>query len=414
MCIDHPSAPRPLGPFSTNANSQPRDNHRFDGLGRRFIGGKAAAPEHCHDLIVASAAPRYNSAMLPVKPLLITTALLIGSGVTLAQEQLREREVLDPNRDAWVPAPTAPVLGVLAAARQMIADGDEDDARDLLEDWLDDNPDDQNYYDGVYLMGEAYFADDKFWQAYEQFNQVADSTAGDLFFAAVRRSMDVARAFLAGEPRIIWKILRLPAQPDGVDILDRVEERVPGTRTAQEAIKIKADYFFEDGQMRLAQDEYQRLYRDYPDGRYARAALLRSAVAAEASFAGIRFDDTPLIEADERYRTVEDVYPAFAEREAVAERRRGIRRQRADKDLDVARWYQRSRNPEAAAFYYRLVIRDYAGTQAADEARDSLVTLGFAVEMPAPEAPATDLPASDGTENDTPDSNSTEKEGQTL
>lgn len=323
--------------------------------------------------------------MLSAKSTFIVCALLLGPSVTFAQDQFREREVLDPNRDAWVPAPSEPVLTPLAAARQMITDGDEDDARDLLEDWLDDNPDDQNYYDAVYLMGEAYFADKKFWQAMEQFELVADSTAGELFFAAVRRSMDVARAFLAGEPRIIWKILRLPAQPDGVEILDRVEQRVPGTRIAQEAVKIKADYFFEDGQMRLAQDEYQRLYRDYPDGRYARAALLRSAVAAEASFAGIRFDDQPLIEADERYRTVQDVYPAYAEREAVAERRRGIRRQRAEKDLEVGRWYERSNNPEAAAFYYRLVIRDYSDTQAADEARDRLLNLGFMVQTPLEE-----------------------------
>lgn len=323
--------------------------------------------------------------MFVPKPILIATAILVlASGFAGAQDY-REREVLDPNRDTWTPAPTDEVLSPLAAARRMISDGEEDDARDLLEEWLEQNVDSENYYDAVYLMGEAYFSDELFWQAFEQFDLVADTTAGDLFFSALRRSMDVARAFLAGEPRIVWKIFRLPAQPDGIEILDRVEQRVPGTRLAQEAVKVKADYFFEDGQMRLAQDEYQRLYRDYPEGRYSRAALLRSAVAAEASFNGIRFDDQPLIEADERYRTVQDVYPAYAEREAIAERRRGIRRQRAEKDLEVARWYERSRNPEAAAFYYRLVIRDFSGTQAADEARSRLLDLGFMLEQEAVE-----------------------------
>jgi tetratricopeptide (TPR) repeat protein len=330
--------------------------------------------------IVGRVARRYNSAMHAANPMLMISFLLLMSSIAIAEDQFREREVLDPNSDSWTPAPVDEVLTPLAEARRLIAAGEQDDARDLLEDWLAENFDSENYYDGVYLLGEAFFADKHYWQAVEQFDLVADSTAGELFFAAIRRSMDVARAFLAGEPRIVWKILRLPARPEGVEILDRVEERVPGTRLSQEALKVKADYFFEDGQMDLAQDEYQRLYRDYPEGRYARAALLRSAVAAEASFNGIRYDDQPLLEADERYRTVQDVYPAFAERMAVAERLSGIRRQRAEKDLEVGRWYERSRNPEAAAFYYRLVIRDYRDTQAADEARSRLLDLGFTVE----------------------------------
>jgi outer membrane protein assembly factor BamD (BamD/ComL family) len=192
--------------------------------------------------------------------------------------------------------------------------------------------------------------------------------------------MDVARAFLSGEKRIVWKILRLPARDDGVEILDRVWERMPGTPMGEEALRLKADYFFDRGEMDLAQDEYVNLAREYPAGRFIRLAMLRSAEAAAAAFPGIRFDDRPLVEAEERYRQVAAAFPVYSEREAVEERLEGIRQQRAEKDLDIAQWYERTGQAGAAEFYYRLVLKDWPDTLAANEARNRLRGMGIELE----------------------------------
>ncbi|RMF81224.1 MAG: outer membrane protein assembly factor BamD, partial [Planctomycetota bacterium] len=233
-------------------------------------------------------------------------------------------------------------------------------------------------YEAVYLLGECYFQRGDFWKAYERFEQVVESTAGELFYKALRREMDVARAFLAGEKRIVWKVLRLPAYDDGIEILDRVWERAPGTRIGEEALKLKADYFFAVGDMDLAQDEYVALAREHPNGRFVQLAMIRSAEAAAAAFPGIKFDDRALVEAEERYRQVMDLFPAFAEREQAPARLEGIRNQRAEKDLDIAQWYERTGRPDAAAYYYRLVITEYPDTLAANEARVRLRALGEA------------------------------------
>ena len=132
--------------------------------------------------------------------------------------------------------------------------------------------------------------------------------------------------------------------------------------------------------MDLAQDEYNNLVQQYPSGRYVQLAMLRSAEAAEAAFPGIRFDDKPLIEADERYRQVLATFPAFAERESIPERLDGIKQERAEKDLDIARWYERTRQPSAAEFYYRQILKDWSDTVAAADARTRLQALGVAVE----------------------------------
>lgn len=295
-------------------------------------------------------------------------------------ERFRTRELIDPQTGQWVAAGPGALEGPLAEARALLAEDEGRRARKLLSGWLEAHRDDERYYEGVYLLGEAYFVSRDYWKAAERFETVSENTAGELFYGSVRRTMDVARAFLSGEKRIVWKILRFPAYDEGVELLDRVWERVPGTRLGEQALKLKADYFYARGEMALAQDEYALLASEYPQGRYARIALLRSAEAAEASFPGLPHDDQPLIEADERYAQVQQRYPEFARREQIADRRTGIRQTRAAKDLSIAEWYERSGNPQAAAAYYRYVLRDWPDAPAADRAAERLRALGFPLE----------------------------------
>lgn len=302
----------------------------------------------------------------------------------LAQsETFRERERLDPTSGQWVaeaPAPLGTPDGDLRAARQALVDGRASDAKDMLENWLKANEGHSRYYEAVFLLGEAYFDLENYYYAYLQYEIVVANTSGDLYRKALRREMDVARAFLSGEKRIVWKTVPLPAYDDGVTILDKIWERVPGTRLGEEALLLKADYFFEIGDASLAQDEYTLLAQEYPKGRYHRQAMLRSAESAERSFPGIRFDDRALVDADDRYILVEKTYPAYAERERVPARRVAIRDQRAEKDLSIADWYLKTKNPSAAEFYYRAILKDWPNTFAANEARTRLLGLGVDVE----------------------------------
>ena len=314
-------------------------------------------------------------------------ALLHGT-LDAQDQQYRERQVLDPDSEEWVaqaPEPAATPTGTLGQARSLLARGEPKPARKLLEEWVEENPDHEQYFDGLFLLGEAWFECGDYYRAYEQYERVVENSAGELFRASLRREKDVALAFLSGEKRIVWKFLKLPARDEAIEILDRIWERVPGTRLGEEALRIKADHFFARGEMDLAQDEYANLAREYPGGRFVQLAMLRSAEAAEAAFPGIRFDDRPLLEADERYQQVLSAFPAYADREAVPQRLEGIRQLRAEKDLDIARWYQRTRQPAAAEFYYRQVILDWEGTLAAAEARQHLRGLDADLDAEEPQ-----------------------------
>jgi TolA-binding protein len=318
---------------------------------------------------------------------LLLVGALLGS-VVLADEsqeqRFREREVLDPETGEWVAeqeTPDAAAGDALDEARGLLAIGKPRDARKLVNNWLKTIPDDARYFEALFLLGETYFWSRDFWKAGERFQTVAENAAGPLFRRANEYCVDVARAFLSGEPRIFWRIFRVPAYDDGLEILDRVWQREPGSPLGEMALKLKADYFFQNGDFDLAQDEYANLAQQYPSGRFIQLAMLRTAESAEAAFPGIKFDASPLIDADVRYRQFQDAFPTHARRENVSERIEGIRQQRAEKDLDIAGWYERTNRPDAAQFYYLEILEDWPDTLAATEARARLRALGVDVEQ---------------------------------
>lgn len=299
----------------------------------------------------------------------------------LIQERFRERQVLDPQSQEWVEksGSSSQPSGPVDEARSLLARNQGKAALRLLKKWTKNNRSDERYYEAVYLLGEAYFETEDFYAAYEQYEQVVDNTSGDLFQKALRREMDVARAFFAGKKRRVFKILWLRAYEDGATILGRIWERVPGTRLGEEALKLKADYRYEVGEFTVAQQEYALMAKEYPYGRYTRYAMLRSAESASQGYAGIDFEDRGLIDAQERYRQLKQAFPEFADREKVDDRLERIRLDLAARDLHTAQWYERSRHPGAAAWYYRQVISQWPDTLSAAEARARLRALGYDV-----------------------------------
>ncbi len=197
--------------------------------------------------------------------------------------------------------------------------------------------------------------------------------------------------YLAGKKRkALGGLFKIRDRDAGIKIMDDMTTDYADTPLAETAQLTKANYYYERGEFDLAQDEYARFARDFPRSRYHAKALLWSAYSALASFAGIRFDDAPLIEAQERFGQFLRSYPAQADQMQVPTAIEQIASTRADKTLDIGRFYERTGQPGAARYYYRATVRRWPNTPAAAEARNNLSKLGEGEEPVGidPEVPA--------------------------
>jgi outer membrane protein assembly factor BamD (BamD/ComL family) len=236
------------------------------------------------------------------------------------------------------------------------------------------------------LAGDAEMGQGSHWSAYKRYErQLKEFPNGPRVERALGRELEIAKAFLAGKKRPMLKVFRIPAAGDGIEILHRIAERAPGTEQAELALLAVGDYYFDKSDWPAAIDAYDGYLGLFPKSPRAVHAELRSAEALRTSYLGPQWDETPLIEAEQRYKAILQRYPSAAATAGVANILQEIRSARARKQYTIARFYLRTGKKDAAEHYFKLAVAEYSGTTWAERAAQELSKLG--PSRPAAPAP---------------------------
>jgi len=328
----------------------------------------------------------------------IVLALMTAVPAVAQQERLRSL-TYDPSQKEWVeeapPTPGTPE-GELYAIRLEVKNEQFSRAVSGIKKFIKKYGEGHELYpEALLVRAQAYVGEDKYQKAHETLQSFLGKFGGmDLTAEALRLEFITAEAFLAGHKKYIWGFIPVSAEDLGYEILDQIATDYPDAEIAQLAIKAKGDDLFRKGKHDLAELEYARLLREYPQSRYHQYSLARSAESALASFGGVEYDEAALIEAEERYRDYRTAYPAAAEQGGVGLILDTLQEMRAEKDLSVGRYYERTEHLGSAIFYYRTVVDGWPKSVAAVKAAERLELLGASPVAPAaPASPEASPPA---------------------
>lgn len=171
-----------------------------------------------------------------------------------------------------------------------------------------------------------------------------------------------------------------PDRAQGVPILEHMQVNFRNHSLADDALVRVADFQLANGEPELAAESYRRLLAEYPRSEFRLGALRALAAALWRQSEGPAYDERLLLQALRAYRDYVDLAkqreggggppnPRIAEAEhAIA----AVRERLAEKQLLVARLYERRNRPESAALYYRYCLREYADTPPAARAAERL------------------------------------------
>jgi outer membrane assembly lipoprotein YfiO len=337
--------------------------------------------------------------------------VLLLAPVAAAQQQdqtYHERLEYNPASGEWVEiAPPIPGTeeGDLALARMLLAQSDFKQARKAFAEWLKMYPDSDYRAEALFYAAETEVSAEEvkpkqghLIRAYEWLQEVIQSRPGtELAARAVRKEMIIAELLLfKNRKQKVWKgMLWLSGREEALQMLDRIiDDYARETPTAEQALRMKADYHYLNGEFQEAEQSYARLVREFPRGRYQKIAMLRSGQSALARFPGVDFDDADLLEAEVYLGDFQQRYPDDAAENDVPQIISNLRERRAEKDYRVGRFYERTKAPDAAIFYYRQIEDRWPATIWAAEARNRLVALGAVpLELTPEEAGPPDAPA---------------------
>ena len=286
-----------------------------------------------------------------------------------AQEQTFE---LSPE-DTWKPTkeidPDSQQARLLRA-RQAILDGNPQRGEDIATAFIDQYPNSPLLPDAYLIRGDALLASDDEYEALFDYEEIARSFPNSaVFVTALEREFEIAKQYAHGRYRKLLGIIRiLPAEDDAQEILIRIQERLPGSRLAEEAGMELADFYFRKRDLRMAAEAYDLFVENYPRSKDINKAKLRLIYSYLADYRGPRYDASGLEEARLRLEDLRVEEPGLAQRIGVEALLVRIYESDARKMLVTAEYYLSVSDPVSAEFTIRRLIERYPDSIASLEA----------------------------------------------
>ncbi len=307
--------------------------------------------------------------------LLAATAAMLAATPATGEEPTYELR-----GGGWAPA-TPPGRGTpegeIALIRQRLAEDAPRSAQRAIRRFLQAYPEHPLHEEAMMLAGDAEMQRGRYSRAFDRFeDQLKQYPRGLYYERALNRELAIGEAFLAGKRRWVFSIFPVSAQSDGVEILQRVATHAPRSSTAEKALLRAGDYHYRGEDFVEAAAVYDEYLEFFDDSPRAPEVMVKAAGATVGSFGGIAYDETPLLDAEQRYNLLIERFPEKAQEAGAADALRNINRLRAQKLYETARFYERTGRPGPAVFYYRQVRSDFPDTGWAEQAGDDLARLG--------------------------------------
>lgn len=307
------------------------------------------------------------SCRLRVWLVLIVPVILALGAPSPGQDQYRLAD-----DDTWVetqtPDPSAPE-GQIAAARRALARGQAERAEHLATQWIARYEQHPLLAEAYVIRGDALMARRDYYEALYDYEYVARMFSGsEAFVTALERELEIAQLFAGGMKRKLWGMRIVDASDEAEELLILVQERLPGSRLAEEAGMALGDFYFSRRQMDLAAEMYAIYIENYPHSEQIDKARKRRIYAHLASFKGPQFDAVGLYEARARLRELKVVAPATAQQMGADALLTRIDESDACKLLETARWHLRTGDVIATELTIRRLVRDYPRSVAAADA----------------------------------------------
>ncbi|MEM8835671.1 MAG: outer membrane protein assembly factor BamD [Planctomycetota bacterium] len=290
-------------------------------------------------------------------------------------------------------APTGPI----DEARRALAEDRPQDARRLMDAWIREHElDEHPRLPEAYLVrGDALTAIGREFNALYDYEAVIRSAPQTEWFPlAIERELDIAIAYANGMRRKVLGLRVFDPEDLLVEILIRVQERLPGSELAERASIELADYYFRKRDMGLAREAYDLYLLNFPRGQHRDIASERRILADISRFKGPRYDASGLLNAQVQIENFMSRYPARAEEAGLDEAMQvRIDESLAAQLLDTANWYLRTNDPASARYTMTRLLATHPRSVAAARAREMLEERGWL--EPADEPRTDDEPEQD-------------------
>jgi outer membrane assembly lipoprotein YfiO len=232
-----------------------------------------------------------------------------------------------------------------------------------------------------FLAAQSELGQKRYYRAYDLFEkQLTQYPGGEFFQQGLEGEYECAQAFFRGDRRLFGSSVRIKAEEEAIIVLNKIAAHAPGSAMAEKVILEAAEFHYADKDYVQAADAYDYFVRMFPKSPSTAHAMLRSADSTYRLYFGPEYDETPLLDARQKYESFADQFPRQAELMEVEAILEEIYNAEALRVYEAAQFYARTHKRRAAIYYYQRVVQEYPDTMWAGMSEMTLSGMGIEVE----------------------------------
>jgi outer membrane protein assembly factor BamD (BamD/ComL family) len=170
----------------------------------------------------------------------------------------------------------------------------------------------------------------------------------------------------------------------GIRVLEQIRLDDPTGELADDATMAAATACFADKRYYRADELFADLRRSYPNSEHQLEGHLLGLKCKMILYQGAGYDGQPLDEAEELVKQLRRQFPGEAREheEFLTKSWKDVRMNRAMREIELARYFDRREEYRAARQHYAIVARDFSDTSLSREADERLAELGEQPDKP--------------------------------
>ncbi len=228
-----------------------------------------------------------------------------------------------------------------------------------------------------YYLGRCHEEQGDYYAAFLEYHktiQVYPSTTR--FEEIVERMYQIGNFFLSGKKRkILGTIAIMPARDKAIEVFQAIVEDGPFSQYGELAQYKLGVANLSLGEYEQAVSAFEQLIDRYPNSPLVDDARFQIAQASLKGTFKPGYDQHPTDQAIEQLKAFVEENPTSDLASEAMERSQVLREQRAAHDYQVAQFYERQQQFDAALMYYRTVADRYTDTSWATKASSRLEAL---------------------------------------
>ena len=226
----------------------------------------------------------------------------------------------------------------------------------------------------MFLKTETVFRMEKYESAYDLYEQYLTLFPKSAKLPQViERQFEIGFIYLTGlRHKKLFGLGLLPGTEWGMNVIRTTLQRYPYAEPAEKYHLKLCDILFEQKLMAEARLEYESFRKTYPKSESVPRALFQTGRCYLSEYLGTNYDKEPLINARGILEKFLSRYSQHPLAEQVNAYLKEIISALAERDYEIACFYLRSNQPDAALIYFNHVIKNYPETKWAAESQEQL------------------------------------------